>query len=227
MKDNLSHIKARIEKAAASCGRNPATVRFVAVTKTVSIEKIRQAIDAGVTIIGENYIQEAREKIAALSSFPVRWHFIGHLQSNKAKYAVQLFDLIHSVDSEKLAIALNKEAEKIGKIQDVLIQVNTGLEVSKSGVSPEEASGLVKRVSVFKSLNIRGLMTIPPLYNDPEHVAPYFTKLRELKDRIGKEHIHGARMDELSMGMTGDFEIAIKEGATIIRVGTAIFGERN
>ena len=226
MKDKLKELNDRIKEAAVSCGRDPETVTLVAVSKTMSAEKVRQAIDAGVAVLGENYIQEAREKVAELAVYQVSWHFIGHLQSNKSKYAVKLFDLIHTVDSIKLAGTLDKEAGKINKVQDILVQVNTGMEASKFGVSPDGATDLVRAVSGFKNLHVRGLMTIPPLYNDPENVAPYFRALRELRDSIEEERIPNVSMDGLSMGMTGDFEVAIKEGATIVRVGTAIFGER-
>lgn len=226
VENNLKTIKMRIKEAAASCGRNPETVKLLAVSKTVPADRIKQAIYAGVTRLGENYIQEAREKIKILADHPVTWHFIGHLQSNKAKYAVRLFDLIHSVDSLNLAHELNKQAKKINKIQNILIQVNTGMEPTKSGVSITDARNLIKEVSLLENLSIKGLMTMPPFFNDPEKVRPYYSALRELGDSIKKESIPNVIMDELSMGMTGDFEAAIKEGATIVRIGTAIFGKR-
>ncbi|MBT3311905.1 MAG: YggS family pyridoxal phosphate-dependent enzyme [Desulfobacterales bacterium] len=226
MIERLNDIKKRIINAALSCGRNPEEIKVVAVSKTMPIEKVKEAINAGAVIFGENYIQESREKITELSAYPVSWHFIGHLQSNKAKYAVKYFDVIHTVDSLKLAAIINREAVKIGKVQDILIQVNTGMESSKSGTLSDETLDLVKKISVFTNLRIDGLMTIPPLYNEPERVAPYFSMLRELRDSIKSENISNVYMDELSMGMTGDFEVAIKEGATIVRIGTAIFGKR-
>lgn len=190
-------------------------------------EVVRQAIEAGVTDLGENYIQEAREKINSLSAYPVNWHFIGHLQSNKAKYAVRMFDLIHSVDSLKLAKELDKYAEKIGKIQPILIQINVAREDSKSGIYVENALKLLTDISRLENVAVKGLMTMPPFFNAPEKVRPYFAALRELRDRIKVEDIPHIAMDELSMGMTGDFEAAIAEGATMVRIGTAIFGERN
>lgn len=190
-------------------------------------EVVRQAIEAGVTDLGENYIQEAREKINSLSAYPVNWHFIGHLQSNKAKYAVRMFDLIHSVDSLKLAKELDKYAEKIGKIQLILIQINVAKEDSKSGIYVENALKLLTDISRLENVAVKGLMTMPPFFNAPEKVRPYFAALRELRDRIKVEDIPHIAMDELSMGMTGDFEAAIAEGATMVRIGTAIFGERN
>jgi pyridoxal phosphate enzyme (YggS family) len=196
----------------------------------VPAERIREAIESGVSIIGENYIRDAREKYLLLSSHPVTWHFIGHLQTNKAKYAVKMFDLIHSVDSVKLAEELDIQANKIGKIQNVLIQVNLGKEKTKSGINEEDAPDLINKMSRFKNLFVKGLMVIPPFYDDPERVRPYFSALRILRDRIGSSLdsclINNITMDELSMGMSGDFEVAIEEGSTLIRIGTAIFGER-
>ncbi|MCP4374502.1 MAG: YggS family pyridoxal phosphate-dependent enzyme [Deltaproteobacteria bacterium] len=217
----------RIKQVAVSSGRNPETVRLVSVSKTIPAETVKKAIDAGANILGENYIQEARTKFNDLSAYPVSWHFIGHLQTNKAKYAVRIFDLIHSVDSFKLALELDKQAGKTGKIQDILIQVNVAGESSKSGASVQNTLNLVKEISILDNLAIKGLMTMPPFFNVPEKVRPFFKDLRNLRDSIRKEEIQNVVMDELSMGMTGDFEAAIEEGATLVRIGTAIFGERN
>jgi pyridoxal phosphate enzyme (YggS family) len=226
IKDRLEKVKDRIKKAADACDRNPDSIRLVAVSKTVPTDRVKEAIEAGVTTLGENYVQEAQDKINALVSFPVSWHFIGHLQSNKAKYAVKLFDLIHSVDSFKLARELNKQALKNGRIQQILIQVNISREDTKSGISADETFGLVDSISRLENLSIKGLMTMPPYFNQPERVRPFFSALRDLRDQIKDKAIPDVSMDELSMGMTGDYEAAIKEGATIVRVGTAIFGER-
>ena len=226
LKTRLQAITKRIETAARACGRDPATVRLVAVSKTVPADRVRQAIEAGVTIFGENYVQEAHTKFNELAVYPVSWHFIGHLQSNKAKYAVRLFDLIHSVDSLKLAQELNKQAEKINKIQNILIQVNMSAEPTKSGARVEQALELFDEVRVLECLSVKGLMTMPPFFNEPEKVRPYFSALRKLRDRLQHQHLPHARLNELSMGMTGDFEVAIEEGATLVRIGTAIFGER-
>jgi pyridoxal phosphate enzyme (YggS family) len=226
MKGNIEAVRERIRAAAEAAGRDPAAVRLVGVSKTVPAERVRGAVEAGLTLLGENYIQEARDKIAALADLPVTWHFIGHLQRNKAKYAVRLFELIHSVDSLKLARELDKEAAKRGKVQDILIQVNTGKEASKSGVYAEEALALAREAGRLDHLAVRGLMTLPPYFNAPEKVRPFFRALRELRDRIKAETLPGVAMEELSMGMTGDFEAAIQEGATLVRIGTAIFGER-
>ena len=189
-------------------------------------EVVKKAIEAGVTDLGENYIQEAREKVNILATANVNWHFIGHLQSNKAKYAVRLFDLIHSVDSFKLAQELNKHAQKNDKIQSILIQVNVAQEDSKSGVYVEDTIALIRDISQLENVAIKGLMTMPPYFNAPEKARPFFAALSRLQDQIKAARIPNIAMDELSMGMTGDFEAAIAEGATMVRIGTAIFGER-
>lgn len=227
----IEQIRARMRNAARRCGRAPESIRLVAVSKKVPAERIQQAIAAGLDVFGENYVQEARRKIDRLSAHDVSWHFIGHLQSNKAKEAVTLFDLIHSVDSVKLARALNREAEKINKVQPVLIQINIGQEATKSGISVPEAGRLVREVGSLEYLDLQGLMTMPPYFDDPEKTRPYFTALRDLRDRFQTELDADLKqrtsIKELSMGMTADFEVAIECGATMIRVGTAIFGARN
>jgi pyridoxal phosphate enzyme (YggS family) len=227
LRNRLEKVKERIQKAADTSRRPMASIRLVAVSKTMSADVVREAIEAGVTDTGENYIQEAKDKINTLATYPVTWHFIGHLQSNKAKYAVRLFDIIHSVDSLKLARELDKYAGKIDKIQTILIQVNVAKEDSKSGVYVEDTLKLLQDVSRLKNLSVKGLMTMPPFFNAPEKVRPYFAALRNLRDQIQKEAIPDISMEELSMGMTGDFEAAIEEGATMVRIGTAIFGERH
>ena len=226
IKSRLRKIKDRINAAAISSGRDPKTVKLVTVSKTVPVDRVRTAIKAGVKVLGENYVQEAREKIEGLSEEEVSWHFIGHLQSNKAKYAVKLFDLIHSVDNLKLARELNKRAGALGKVQQILIQVNISGEVTKSGIEAEQALNLVREISALENLAICGLMTMPPYFNAPDKVRPYFKALRSLQALIRQEAIPNVDMTELSMGMTGDFEAAIEEGATLVRIGTAIFGQR-
>lgn len=230
MKEIIKEIVDRVNKTASSCGHNPEKIRIVAVTKTVPAEKIREAAASGISVIGESYIKEAREKYDLLSEIPVSWHFIGHLQTNKAKYAVKMFDLIHSVDSVRLAEELDVQANKINKVQNILIQVNIGKEKTKSGINEEDAPDLINKMSCFNNIFVKGLMVIPPFFDDPERVRPYFSALRNLRDRIGRSLdsclIKNIALDELSMGMSGDFEIAIEEGATYIRIGTAIFGER-
>ena len=227
MKDRLEHVQERIRQTTNACGRLETDVRLVAVSKTMPVEIVKKAIEAGMKDFGENYIQEAREKTSSLAQYPVTWHYIGHLQSNKAKYAVRMFDFIHSVDSLKLARELDKCAKKIAKVQAILIQVNVAKEDSKSGVYVEDILPLLRDISQFENLAIKGLMTMPPYFNAPDKVRPFFAALRELRDQIKNENIANIYMDELSMGMTGDFEAAIQEGATMIRVGTAIFGERH
>jgi pyridoxal phosphate enzyme (YggS family) len=222
----LQNVKERIENAARACGRDPETVRLVAVSKTIPTDRVKQAIQAGVAILGENYVQEARAKFNDLATYPASWHFIGHLQSNKAKYAVRLFDLIHSVDKLKLAREIDKQANKINKVQEILIQVNISEETSKSGVDVEDAHNLIKDISLLENLSVKGLMTMPPYFNEPEKVQPYFSALRGLRDHLEQQDLFNVTLSELSMGMTGDFEVAIQEGATLVRIGTAIFGKR-
>lgn len=226
MKERLDRIRKRIADAAVRCGREPESVRLVAVSKTRGADLVARAIDAGAAILGENYIQEARDKFNALYDRPVQWHFIGHLQSNKAKYAVRMFDLIHSVDSLKLARALDKEARKNDKVQEILVQVNISREASKSGIEESGAVDLVTRISGLENIRVKGLMTMPPFFDAPEQARPFFRELARLRVRIADQAISGVSMDELSMGMTGDFEVAIDEGATLVRIGTAIFGPR-
>jgi pyridoxal phosphate enzyme (YggS family) len=226
LKQRLERVRERIRQAAESCGRDADSIRLVAVSKTIAADTVREAIEAGVTILGENYVQEARDKFKALVQYPVSWHFIGHLQSNKAKYAVRLFDLIHSVDSLKLARELDKQAAKVDKVQQILVQVNISGEDTKSGISADEAPGLITEIAQLKNIAVKGLMTMPPYFYQPEKVRPFFAALRELRDRIKVQSPPNVTLDDLSMGMTGDFEVAIKEGATLVRIGTAIFGER-
>jgi PLP dependent protein len=225
LKKRLENVKDRINKAALKCNRDPESIQLVAVSKTIPANKVREAIEAGVTILGESYVQEARNKFNILGTYPVSWHFIGHLQSNKAKYAVRLFDLIHSVDTLKLAHELNEQAKKVNKFQDILIQINISKEASKSGSGIENVAKLIKDIVLFENLSVKGLMAMPPFFNNPEKARPYFIALRNLRDQIQKD-FPGVALNELSMGMTGDFEVAIEEGATFVRIGTAIFGER-
>ena len=223
----LTALLARIQSAAAAAGRAGVGIRLVAVSKTFPSEAIRQAIAAGVSDIGENYIQEARDKFEALQGTAVKWHFIGRLQTNKAKQAVRMFDLIHTLDSYKLALELDRWARRLQKIQPVLIQVNVAGEATKAGVAPEEALSLVRQAAALENIAVKGLMTMPPYFNAPEKVRPFFAALRQLRDRIRHEEIANIGMEELSMGMTGDFEAAVAEGATLVRIGTAVFGERS
>jgi pyridoxal phosphate enzyme (YggS family) len=222
---NFRTVMDRIAAAAKRVNRDPASVKLVTVTKTVSIEGIREALLSGATILGENRVQEAKEKIEQLGQV-ASWHLIGHLQTNKAKYAVKLFDLIHSVDNLELAAEIDKQAAKLGKVQDVLVEVSIAGEAAKAGVGMGDAASLVRQAATLRNIRIKGLMTMPPYSDNPEASRPYFRKLKELSSSIEKENLPGVSMAELSMGMSGDFEVAIEEGATLVRVGTAIFGER-
>jgi pyridoxal phosphate enzyme (YggS family) len=223
--DNFLRVKERMAEAAIRCGRAPHSVKLVGVTKNVDVRRIEEAVSAGLEILGENYVQEARKKIEQVTE-EVSWHFIGRLQTNKAKYAVKLFDLIQTVDSIKLADELNRRAQRLGRVIPIIIQVNLAGEASKGGVQPLECISLIRRISELSYLQIDGLMTMPPFFNQPERARPYFRQLREMSLEIAKAQLSGVEIKELSMGMSGDFEVAIEEGATLIRVGTAIFGER-
>jgi pyridoxal phosphate enzyme (YggS family) len=221
--DNLAAIHERIERAARRCGRNPQEVRLMAVTKTQLAERIQEAFEAGQRLFGENRVQEFAEKHDALRALAAaEFHMIGHLQSNKAAKAVELFHALDSLDSVKLGERLNAAAEKLGRTLDVLIEVNVGGEQAKSGVPNQlELAHILSAADGWAHLRVSGLMTVPPFTEDPEHARPYFRKLRELRDRLGRD-----RLNVLSMGMSHDFEVAIEEGSTCVRVGTAIFGER-
>jgi PLP dependent protein len=223
---NLTAVKERIAKAAARVGRDPEAVRLVAVTKTVPVERIREAIDAGQRVFGENRVQEAQAKIQVLGRGDVRWHLIGHLQRNKVKFVCGLFDLIHSVDSFALAQEIDSRAARHGSVMPILIQVNIGDEATKSGVPMADTLALVKAVAKLPHVAIKGLMCIPPAVDVPDHARPYFIQLRTLAQRIAQDQIPDVVMAELSMGMSHDFEVAVEEGATIVRVGSAIFGPR-
>jgi len=212
-------------EAALRAGRDPQSVELVAVSKTVEVARIQEGIEAGIQVLGENRVQEAERKIAALGRL-VKWHLVGHLQSNKAKLAVSLFDFIHSLDSIHLAQALERHAEIQRKVMPVLIEVNLAQEESKSGVSPEELPDLIRSVSLLAHLQVQGLMAIPPFLEKGERIRPYFRRLRELAERVSAMQIQNVEMRHLSMGMSQDFEIAIEEGATMVRIGTAIFGAR-
>ena len=220
---HLEEVRAAIAAAARKSSRDAGSIRLVAVSKTVDLERIQAAVDAGQDLFGENYLQEARDKIDVLGR-QVSWHLVGHLQSNKAREAVALFDLIHGVDSLKLARALDAAAARLGKVQDVLIQVNQAGEATKSGVTPPAAPALLQEIARLPHLKILGLMTMPPWFPDPEAARPYFQALRELRDHL--RGLTGLPLTELSMGMSGDFAVAVEEGATLVRVGTAIFGSR-
>lgn len=226
--DRISYVYKKVSHAAMRVDRDPASIKVVGVTKRVVAEKISEAIDAGMRIFGENYIQEARDKIDNITGFmsdsDISWHLLGHLQKNKAKTAVNCFDLIHTLDSPSLAEELNKHAEKSSKVQRLLIQVNVSGEESKHGTTEEDLYCIIDKVRKLANLKLEGLMAIPMFFNNPEMVRPSFRRLRELRDKA--EERYGTELPELSMGMSGDYEVAVEEGATLVRVGTAIFGTR-
>ncbi len=225
VKANIDGIRSAIAGAALRAGRKVSDVRLMAVTKTVDDDRIMEAIEAGVDIIGESYVQEAKRKIEKMGR-SIEWHMIGYLQSNKAKYAVKLFDMIHSVGRMDLAVELDRRSRAQDTAMKVLIEINISGEKTKSGVPYKEAMQLVRDISSLDNLSIQGLMTMAPWFDNPEDARPYFAALRELRDRIIDENIDRVEMRELSMGMSGDYEVAIEEGATIVRVGRSIFGER-
>jgi PLP dependent protein len=271
---NISKIRQRIAIAAAHCGRDPHSVKLMAVTKTVEPGRILQAVEAGITLLGENYVQEAKEKIAILRDRLIiekstsiggvqkcldarrartesrdvyentlsddvcsatqqmsvfqqpQWHMIGHLQTNKSKYVVKLFNCVQSVDRLELALELDKRADIANHHINILIEVNVSGEQTKNGIPVAEALSLIKQIAPLENLTIRGLMTMAPYSDNPENSRPYFAALRKLKNEIVAQAMPRVQMTELSMGMTDDFEVAIEEGATIVRIGRAIFGDR-
>jgi pyridoxal phosphate enzyme (YggS family) len=204
----------------------PPGVQLVAAAKTRTPEEIKQAVEAGVKIVGENYVQEAERAYQAVGR-NVRWHFIGHLQKNKARRAVKIFDMIETVDSEELAEAIDKESAKEEKAMPVLVEINSGKEMQKFGVMPEEAPELIKKISRFNNIKVMGLMTMGPYLGNPEEARPYFRQSKRIFDKIASLNLSGVEMQFLSMGMTNSYLVAIEEGANIIRIGSKIFGERN
>jgi pyridoxal phosphate enzyme (YggS family) len=227
--NNVAAIRERIERAAARVHRNPGSITLMAVSKTMEPERIKEAYAAGLRLFGENRVQEFEGKSGGLSELKeAEWHLIGHLQSNKAKKAAELFHAIDSVDSLRLAEKLNQAGTESGKKLDVLIEIKVGQEESKAGIpldSPE-LENLLRAAPQLLNLQIRGLMTVPPFTEDPEDARPYFRLLRDLRDQIAARKLRSIQMDVLSMGMSHDFEVAIEEGSTCVRVGTAIFGAR-
>ncbi|MGE4558830.1 MAG: YggS family pyridoxal phosphate-dependent enzyme [Desulfobulbus sp.] len=225
--DNLAQIRSNIIQAAHKAKRNPETIKLVAVSKFVPIDRVQEALACGQTLFGENYLQEAAEKISTIGA-RAKWHFIGHLQSNKAKQAVTLFDMVETVDRLKIAKALDSQATHLGKTLSVLIQVNIGREPQKSGILPEETEQLIQAIRQETALKVCGLMAMPPFFDAPEKCRPYFQRLRELANQLAERQLFADNTHvELSMGMSGDYPVAIEEGATIVRVGTALFGSRN
>jgi pyridoxal phosphate enzyme (YggS family) len=224
IRENYEHISERVRASALACGRDPSTIRIVAVSKTFPASDIQEAISQGITLFGENRVQEAKEKAGTLEG-DYELHLIGHLQSNKAKDAVRLFSLIHSIDKFETAEKVNREAAAIDKVQDVLIQVNTSGETTKSGINPDETESFYQKINNLQNLRLIGLMTIGPMTDNVEKVREAFAQLAFLKDELNKNA--GTDLHELSMGMSGDFEIAVQEGATLVRIGSAIFGKRS
>jgi pyridoxal phosphate enzyme (YggS family) len=224
--ENIAKVRERIAAACARVGRKPEEVRLIAISKTFPAECIRQAYEAGLRDFGENRVQEAMAKRPALSDLTVTWHLVGHLQTNKAKPARELFQWIHSVDSLRLAEKLDKVAPSRGEKLPVLIEVNLGEEAAKAGAESSAVGELAEALSRLETLELRGLMVIPPFLEEPEMVRPYFRRLRELAKEVAARDLPNVSMQELSMGMSHDFEVAIEEGATMVRIGTAIFGPR-
>ena len=224
--ENIERIRQRIALACSRRGRNPFEVTVVAVSKTFSGEMIREAVRAGLHDVGENYVQELLGKREELAGEDIRWHFIGHLQSNKVKYIAEWIHLIHALDNTSVARELDKRAEKSRRVLDVLIEVNTTGESSKFGVPPERTVKFVRDLAAYSNIRIAGLMTIGPFMPDPEASRPMFRQLRLLRDEVAALGQSNVDAKHLSMGMTGDFEVAIEEGATLVRIGTAIFGSR-
>jgi pyridoxal phosphate enzyme (YggS family) len=225
---NLQRVADRIEEVSRKCGRSASEITLVAVTKTFPPDIIARAIAAGHFMFGENRVQEAEVKIAQFRGTPhVKWHLVGHLQTNKAKRAAELFDWIHSLDGARLAQRLDQTCQALGKRLPVLLQVDLGQEETKFGAARDEVRGIVAAVSELKWLKLDGLMVIPPLFDDPERVRPYFAELRRMRDSLDTEQPGCLGNKHLSMGMSHDYEIAIQEGSTMVRIGTAIFGERS
>ena len=227
LRANLADVRKRISDAAARAGRDANEIKLVAVSKTHPVPVLNEAIDAGISVFGENKVQEAEGKISSIGREKAEWHLIGHLQSNKARRAVQLFDVIHSIDSMDLASRLERICVEEDRLKlPVLVQVDLAREETKSGVAEEDLEALVSYLRSCERLRLEGLMILPPYSDNPEGVRPFFKRLREMRDDIAAEKAFAQAPGQLSMGMSQDFEIAVEEGATIVRVGTAIFGER-
>ena len=226
LKENLTEVQSRVEQACKRAGRDVTEVTLIAVSKTKPVTDLQEIYNAGVRDFGENKVQEMCDKMEKMPK-DINWHMIGHLQRNKVKYIVGNVALIHSVDSYRLAEEINIQAKKKGIVVPILVEVNIADETTKFGVSKEDAMELVRQIASLDALSIKGLMTIAPYVVDPEENRAYFRKIKELSVDIDNQNIDNVSMDILSMGMTGDFEVAIEEGATMVRVGTAIFGRRN
>lgn len=222
---NYHNILDRISAIAGKCGRRAQEVKVLGAAKSQSVESVRSAIAAGVSLIGENYVQEAQQKKAQIPQ-GVEWHMIGHLQRNKAKAAVEIFDLIETLDSVALARELEKQGRQRGEKIRVFVEVNLAGEESKSGIAKDDLASMLEAVAKLDHVAVEGLMTVPPFRENPEEIRPYFRELRELKDKLNAQRIPNVDLKELSMGMTHDYPVAVEEGATIVRIGTALFGPR-
>ena len=226
VRDRLARIRDQIARTAERAGRRPEEITLIAVTKTFGPVTVQRAVDAGARDLGENRVQEALTKVPAVKGDGLRWHLIGHLQSNKARQAVTLFDVIHSVDSASLVEKLDRIAGELGRKTAVLVQVDLGHEASKTGAREQELPAILDSLARAANLDFIGLMTLPPLFDNPENARPYFRRLREIQNEVNRSLPAERQIRELSMGMSHDFEVAIEEGATMVRVGTAIFGAR-
>jgi pyridoxal phosphate enzyme (YggS family) len=224
--DRLAAVRGRVEAAARSAERNPSSVTLVAVSKTFPIEAIRQAYAAGQRDFGENRVQEALQKMSGSADLSIRWHLLGHLQTNKARKAAPAFSMIQSVDSVELISKLDRAAAETGTAPELLIQVDLAGEATKFGARPAEVPRLFEAAAACRAARLVGLMTLPPVPDTPEDARPYFRRLRDLRDEWRASGVPGSMLRELSMGMSGDFEVAVQEGATLVRIGTAIFGSR-
>lgn len=227
IKENIRDVEEKIQAACDRVGRKREEVTLIAVSKTMPVEDLREAYLHGLRVFGENKVQELVRKYEELKSDGIEWHMIGHLQANKVKYLPEIASLIHSVDSLKLAEEIQRIGEKYSKTMDILVQINLSLEDSKFGITKDEAEDFIKRLSAYPKLKVRGLMTVPPFVEEPEDNRQYFRELRKIMVDLNAKNIDNIDMNILSMGMTGDYEVAIEEGATHIRVGTGIFGERS
>lgn len=226
LKENLAQVEENIQRACERAGRNREEVTLIAVSKTKPVEMLQEIYDEGIRVFGENKVQELVDKYEVLPE-DIRWQMIGHLQRNKVKYIIDKVDLIHSVDSIRLAESIDKEAEKKGVIANILIEVNVAKEDTKFGLMPEEVDDFIEQIKKLEHICVKGLMTIAPFVSDPEENRPIFARLRELSVDIGKKNVDNISMSVLSMGMTNDYQVAIEEGATMVRVGTGIFGARD
>lgn len=224
--ENIENIRKNIDAACKRSGRDPKDVLLLAVSKTVDVDRIKVAVDCGLNSLGENRVQEIMEKYEPMGE-NVKWHLIGHLQTNKVKYIIDKVELIHSVESIKLAEEINKQAKKHNLVMDVLVEVNMADEESKFGVKPEETESFIRELALMDNIRVRGLMTVAPNVENGEENRVYFRNMKQLLVDINAKNINNINMDILSMGMTGDYETAVEEGATIIRVGTGIFGKRD